>query len=194
MFNIFEHPWALLITAAIVAAAVWICIAVIPKKKLRWLWLLPLFIATTAPAIDGMVQTDIEKIALVIKKASKAVEKENSAAVDTLIAENYQDSIHKGKINLMRHCKAQLSQPLVQKNITRISSIDLTGPKATVTFNVRTVFDPQSFVYQSYKGQMLFKVEAELQKTGTEWLISRIEILTIDLQPAGWKDIRKFAY
>jgi len=194
MFNIFEHPWTLLMTAAIVSAAVWICIATIPKKKLRWPWLLPLFIATTAPALDRMVQTDTEKITLVIKTASFAAENENIAAIDAFIAENYQDSIHQSKFRLMRHCKAILSRPLVKKNITRISSIDLTGPKAAVIFSVRTVFDPHSFMYQSYKQQMLFKVQAELQKTNSKWLISRIEILNIDLQPAGWKDIKKFAY
>ncbi len=35
---------------------------------------------------------------------------------------------------------------------------------------------------------MLFKLEADLIKEADEWFFSRTEILTIDLQPAGWKN------
>jgi hypothetical protein len=92
----------------------------------------------------------------------------------------------------MAHCREILSEPLIEKNIKRTVSIDIQPPKATAIFTVRILFDKQSYVYQSFKSQMLTEVQADLQKQlDNRWLINRVELLKIDLQPADWQSIKK---
>jgi hypothetical protein len=81
-----------------------------------------------------------------------------------------------------------MSEPIFGKNIARIVSIELNPPNATVTFTVRVLFDPQSYVYQAYKQQLLAEVQADLRKqSDNQWLIRRIELLKIDFRPANWQ-------
>jgi len=190
MTNIFEQPWFLLIASVLVLIVLLIVRAVLPQKRHWWQWLVPLLIAAAAFGADFLVQTDIEKIKAVIKTATKAVEEENSAAIEQTISPDYRDSYHITKTRLISHCRARLAEPLIEKNITRISEINIQGTKATVVFTVRIVFDKRSHVYQSFKQLMLIKLQAQLQKQADgRWLISRSEILTIDRQPANWKRI-----
>lgn len=190
MSNIFEQPWLLLIAAVLLLIVLLIVRAVLPEKRHWWQWFVPLLIAAAAFGLDFLVQTDIEKITEVIKTASKAVEEENPAAIEPIISPDYSDSYHITKTRLISHCRARLAEPLIEKNITRISEINIQGSKATALFTVRIVFDKRSYIYQSFKQLMLIKIQAELQKQADgEWLISRAEILTIDRQPAKWKHI-----
>ena len=66
-------------------------------------------------------------------------------------------------------------------------SLDIKPSEATVVFTARVMFDPKGPVYE-YQKMMLFKLEANLTKENGEWFFSRTEILTINLQPAGWKN------
>jgi hypothetical protein len=134
----------------------------------------------------------LEKINAVINKGVKAVEEENTYAIEMIIADNYSDSYHSTKSALMSHCRAILSEPLIEKNIKRIVSLNIQPPKATAIFTVRILFDKQSYVYQSFKQQILTEVQADLQKQpDNRWLINRVELLKIDLHPAGWQAIEK---
>jgi hypothetical protein len=93
----------------------------------------------------------------------------------------------------MSYCRATLSRPLVEENITRIGKIEFSSPKttATATFTVRIRFDRESYIY-SFKREMFTRVQLNLQKEpDNRWLINRAEILAIDLQQAGWKDIKQ---
>ena len=192
MSNIFEQPWFLLIASVLVLIVLLIVRAVLPEKRHWWQWLVPLLIAAAAFGLDFLVRTDIEKIKEAIKTATKAVEEENPAAIEPIISTNYRDSYHITKTRLISHCRARLAEPLIEKNITRISEIDIQDTKATVVFTVRIVFDKQSYVYQSFKQLMLIKMNSELQKQADGgWLISRAEILTIDRQPAKWRHIMR---
>jgi hypothetical protein len=117
-------------------------------------------------------------VAFVISTGVKAVEEENPDAIETLIADNYRDSFHITKDDLMRHCRVVLAEPLIEKNIKRIRSIEISLPRATAVFTVRIIFDKRSYIYQSFKQQMFVKAQVDLQKqpNGT-WLITRTEIL-----------------
>ncbi len=80
----------------------------------------------------------------------------------------------------------------MEKNIKRIVAIDIQPPKATAVFTMRILFDKRSFVYQNFKQIMLTKLKLDLQKQlDNQWLITRAELLEIDMQPAGWKDIKQ---
>jgi len=189
MFDIFEHPWCLLIISVVAAFAVWVVGCLRTAKKLRLLWLVPILLAVAAFGVDRLVTTDREKITAVIKTATQAVEDEDAAAIEAVVSEDYRDSFHHNKKQMMRAMQARLSRPLVRKNITRIASLDVSGPRATAVFTIRILFDPQSYVYQTLKSQMLIKVQLDLKRIQDTWLISQAELVAIDLQPAKWKDI-----
>ena len=190
MSNIFEQPWTLLIAAVLVLIVLLIVRAVLPAKRRWWQWLVPVLVVAAAFGLDLLVQTDIEKIRGVINTGTEAVEEENLIAIEPIISPDYSDSYHISKTRLLSHCRARFAEPLIEKNITRVSQIDIQDTKATVVFTVRIVFDKRSYVYQNFKQLMLIKVQAELQKQQDgRWLISRSEILEIDRRPAKWQHI-----
>ncbi|MFZ0035714.1 MAG: hypothetical protein WAK60_12100 [Sedimentisphaerales bacterium] len=192
MFDVYEHPWGLITVAIVVSLVLLMFRSISPEKFRWWLWLLPALLVLAAFGLDFLVETDLEKINTVINTGVKAFEDENPDLIEPLIADNYTDSYHSSKSVLMAHCGELLSEPLIEKNIKRIVSIDIQPPNATAIFTVRILFDKQSYVYQSFKSQMLVKVQTDLQKQmDNRWLINRVELLEIDMQPAGWKYIEQ---
>ncbi|MFA5239913.1 MAG: hypothetical protein WC476_09455 [Phycisphaerae bacterium] len=186
MFNVFEQPWGLLIAAVVVSL-----ILLIFRHTIRWrLWVLPGLLVVAAFGFDYLVETDTEKIEAVIDTAVLAVQNENPEAIEPLIADNYSDSYHKTKDALMSSCRVMLSEPIIEKNIRRMVSLDVQPTKATAIFTVRILFDKDSDVSQSFKSQMVTKVKLDIEKEPDGgWLISRVELLAINLQPANWRGI-----
>jgi hypothetical protein len=146
-------------------------------------------IAASAFAFDYFVQTDVEKIQDTIAGLVKAAEKEDPEAIVPLVSNNYHDSFHQSKQALLENCRERLAEPIIEKNVLSIVSLDLKPPKATVVFTVRVVFDPKGPVYE-FRKMMIFKLQAQLGKEGDKWLLTRIEVLAIDLQPADWRHIQ----
>ena len=191
MFDIFEQPWTLL-TGAIIALLVLLIVrSISPEKRRWWQFVIPLFLAVAAFELDFLVQTDTEKINAVISAAVKAVEEEDCAAIQAIISDNYRDSFHNTKKALISHCSTQLSKPLIEKSYKTILAIDIHRPTAAAVFTARMLFDKRSYIYQSFKAQMVIKMKLELQKQpDNNWLIKRAEILELDRQPADWHHIR----
>ena len=191
MFNIFEQPWTLLVVAVLILPVLLMFRRIFPEKRYWWQLLLPPFLAVAAFGLDLLVQTDLEKINEVINTGIKAVEEENSAAIEVIISENYRDSYHNTKVDLMHYCRLMLSQPLVEKNKKLALAIEISPPTATATLTVLIAFDEQSYVYRDFKQFIPIKIELHLQKEPDKsWLINRSEILEIDRQPVKWKDVR----
>jgi len=192
MFDVFEQPWGLLTVAIIVLLILLMFRSIFPEKRHWWQLALPAFLALAAFGLDRLVQTDLEKINKVIDTGVKAVEEEKPHAIDAIISENYSDSYHRNKRTLILHAGRVLSEPVVEKNIKRILEINISPSKttATATFTVRVVFDKRSYVYRSYKRIVLAKVEINLQKKQGKWLINRVELLELDMQPVDWRHIR----
>ena len=186
MTNIFEQPWLLLIVAGVVFLGVAFFRDLLPPGRGWLFWLLPVFIAILAFAIDYLVQTDKEKIEAVLAKACRAVEGEDIRALGPLISNDYHDSVHPSKQALLNHFGERLSEPVIEKIVPAIVSLDIKPLEAKVVFTARVMFDPRGPVYE-YRKMMLFKLQADFTKERGEWLFSRTEILTIDLQPAGWQ-------
>ncbi len=191
MLNVYEQPIALLIAGAVLLLVVWIIQACLPDGRRWWLWLLPILVALTGLALDYCVQTDNENIRNIVRKISKAAEREDPNSIAPLISDNYRDSSHNTKNRLMKYCRWRLKPPLIKKNITRVSSLEFTSQTtATAVFTTRIIFDEQSIIYQSYKATALLKIQLQLHKTADKkWLIDQIELLEIDRIPANWKDI-----
>jgi hypothetical protein len=190
MFNIFEHPWGLIITAIAALLALLIFRSVKPEKRYWWQWLLPVILVAAAFGLDLLVQTNLEKIKAVLKTAVKAVEQENPDAIEAVISNNYRDSLHTTRDALIAHCRAKLSEPLVDKSFKTILEMDISPPTASVLFTVRLIFDKRSYIYRDFKPLMIVKAKLNLQKEQNEWFISRIEILEIDRLPAKWQNVR----
>jgi uncharacterized membrane protein len=192
MLDVCEQPWGL-VTVAIIALLVLLMVRrIFPEQRHWWQLALPAFLAAAAFGLDRLVQTDLEKINAVINTGVKAVEEENPDAIEVIISESYSDSYHETKKALMLHCRRRLSEPLVEKNIKRILEIVLSPSKTTAetTFTVRIVFDKRSYIYQSYKRIILAKLKVNLQKEQDKWLINRVELLELDMQPVDWRHVR----
>ena len=191
MFDIFEQPWGLLIIAVVTLPVLLMVRRIFPEKRHWWQLALPAFLAVAAFGLDWLIETDLEKINKVINTGVKAVEQEDPDAIEPIISEGYSDSYHRNKVALMRHCRRRLSEPLVERNIKRVREIILSPSKTTAeaTFTVRMVFDERSYVYQSYKREMVARVRVNLQKEQGKWLINQAELLELDRQPVNWRNI-----
>lgn len=187
MTNIFEQPWLLLIVAGVVFLTVAIFRDALPPKRAWVFWLTPVSIAIAAFAIDFLIQTDKEKIEDALARVCRAVERENIGAMQPLISKDYRDSVHPSKDALLNHFRGRLEEPIFEKIVPAIVSLDINPPDAKVIFTARVMFDPKGPVYQ-YQKMMLFKLEANLKKEDGEWFFDKVEILTINLQPAGWQN------
>jgi len=196
----------LFVIAVVVLLALLAFRRISPAKWRWWYFIIPLFLAVAAFGIDRLIQTDLEKIRAVIDRAEQAVKEENAAMLAGVISDSYRDSLHGSKETLMNSFKARFSEPLVEKTITRIASIDIEPSvlSATAIFTVRVVFEPQSYVYD-FKREALVKVELDLRKEParrqsqtevppskiTDWRIRRAELLELDLHPTNWRDVEQ---
>lgn len=199
MTNIYEQPWLLLAISAVALLVVFVIRAVFPQK-FKWLWLLPVLLAASAFAVDYFIDTDTEKVRVVIAKLVKAAEKEDAEAMMSRLCDDYRDSFHPSKQALLNNCRWWLSEPVIEKNVISIVSLKVEPPnarldspssarRAEAVFTVRVVFDPQGPVYELRK-MMLFKLRADLREERGGWCFSRVEVLEIDLQPADWRRIQ----
>lgn len=190
MFNIFQQPWTILVIAFITLDAIWFAGMFKTEKIKKWIWLTPLLIALLGFAIDFLIKTDREKINILINSVIKATQEENIPAIDAIIANDYHDSAHQTKRDLMRYCKRMLSAPFIEKNTKMGATLEITPPTAKATLTVMTRFDPNSFVYQNNIRIMIVKVELFMQKQPDKsWLIQQTELLEINKQPMTWRQV-----
>ncbi len=191
MFNFFEQPYTLIGAAVLVLFAMLTFRSVLPEKRRWWQLLVPALVVAAAFGLDLAVRTDLEKINAVIKTGIKAVEEENLVAIEAIIAEDYHDSYHNTKRDLMRHCRTRLSEPLVEKNKKRACLVQLSPPNATATLFATIFFEKDSYISVNYKAWLMVEVRLDFQEQPDKtWLINRIEILELDRQPTNWSQIR----
>ncbi len=191
MFDFFEQPYTLIGAAVLVLFGMLTFRSVLPEKRRWWQLLVPVLVAAAAFGLDFAVRTDLEKINAVINTCIKAVEEENCNAIEAVIADDYRDSHHNTKMDLMRHCRTELSKPLVQKSKKRACLVQLSPPKATATLFVTIIFEKDSYIAVNYKAWLMVQARLNFREQGDKtWLINRIEILEIDRQPTNWSNIR----
>ena len=190
MYNIFEKPWLLLITAVVALLIIYIIRAFKPEKIKRWHLLIPLIIAISAFAIDRFVQTDRENINSIIKSCIKASRNEDADTIETFVASDYHDSLHQSKQEILIYCRAIFSEPAIERFVKLNQSIELSSPKAKVLLKGFLFFDKESRFYKELKPAMALKLELGLKKyTNKKWLINRVEILEIDNQTIDWDNL-----
>ena len=191
MFNFFEQPWTLLGAAVLVLLGMLTFRGVLPEKRCWWQLLVPALVVAAAFGLDFAVETDLEKINAVINTGIEAVEEEDLVAIEAIIAEDYHDSHHNTKTDLMRHCRTQLSQSLVEKNKKRACLVQLSAPTATATLFATIFFEKNSYIAANYKAWLMVQARLSLQKQPDKtWLINGVEIIELDRQPVNWSQIK----
>lgn len=191
MFDFFEQPWTLIGAAVLVLFGVLTFRSVFPEKRRWWQMLAPAFIVAIAFVLDGIVQTDLEKINTIIDTGIKAVKEEDFRVVESILSDHYSDSYHRTKQHLLDHFKQVLSEPLIANHKSTGRLVDIKGLKATVVLFTTVTFEKNSRIAQNYTSFMMTKTKLALQKQSDEkWLLKRIEVLELNRQPANWGHIR----
>ena len=189
MWNIYEQPWTLLITAVILIPVVAVISVFIKSKYKSMIWLIPVLVAVAGPLIDFAVKTDREKILYVIDTGVKAVENEDCDSIAAIISDNYTDSANQKKTTLLSRCRSMLRPPAVDKIYDSIRDLQISGDTATADTLLRIFFDPQSY-YAEFSKILLVQVQINLKKNPEgKWLITGIEILAVNGQPSGWGSV-----
>ena len=190
MFDVFEQPWTLIAVSVLILFGILTYRSVLPEKSRFWQWLIPLFIFTSAFALDVFVKTDLEKINTVISKGMIAVDMLDYNTISSIISDNYRDRIHPSKQSLMEHCIRRLPDLKIEKNKKTALQVNLSENNATAHLFTITTFDKDSFIAQNYKPFVMGQFEITLNKQPDgSWLIIRVEIREIDKQSASWSDI-----
>ncbi|OHB64201.1 MAG: hypothetical protein A2168_02850 [Planctomycetes bacterium RBG_13_50_24] len=191
MFDFFEQPYTLIGAAILVLFGILTFRSFCPEKRRWWQLFIPVFLAVAAFGADMLVQTDTEKINSLIKTALTALQQEDCNAIEATIANNYSDSYHSTKIQLMEHCRKELSKSLVEKGKNMGLLINISDSNAKAILFAQIIFDKGSYISQNYKSFLLVKARLSLRKQPDKrWLISSIEILELDRQPTNWNHIR----
>jgi len=191
MFDFFEQPYTLIGLAVIVLFGLFTYRSVLPEKCSRRQWLIPLSVVALAFALDYSVKTDNEKVNALINAFMKAVQNEDPAAIEPLIAHDYQDSYHRTKPDLIARCRRTLADIHIRKNRIRSRLLEISPPTAKATIFATITFDQKSWVAQSYKPFLFFKGEVFFAKQpDSSWQITRINPLEVDKYPITWSQIR----
>ena len=189
MWNIFEQPWTLLVTAALLLLLVACIRPFVNEKYKRRLWLIPIFVAVMGLVLDFAVYTDREKIEDVLDNGVTAIENEDCDGIASIIANSYSDSIHSDKAGLIRSCRNILQPPMIEKNYASILDMNISGRSASVTMLNRIFFDEKSD-YVDFARLILVKVQIELEKgSDGNWLVRQTEILAVNNQPSQWEKV-----
>jgi len=162
------------------------------NERLAYLWLVPVFLCALAFGLDALVGTDKEKITAVIDKSIQAVEKEDAIAFAKTIAENYEDSFHKNKQDLISHFRRELYEPAIANNRKTHQQTDIKGDNATATVVIWTSFEPQGWVFEMGKTFLKTDLKVQLRKYDNKWLIYGAEILALDGYEADWTAIQNY--
>ena len=189
MTNIFENPWLLIIIAVSSFFIILIFHTILPEKKRKIYFLIPLIIASSGFALDYFYKTDSERITMTIDTAVKALENENPEALPPIISENYKDIVHYNKQHFIRRARSRLKPPLVEESIWTYldDGLKLKNNTATAKISLRVVLDPESQV--NYLRIMIIRATLTLQKQNSKWLISSSRIDELNHQPFNWKKI-----
>ncbi|MFC1635527.1 hypothetical protein ACFL5Z_11855 [Planctomycetota bacterium] len=191
MFDFFEQPWTLIGAAVLVLFGMLTFRSVFPEKRHWWQMLVPALIVAVAFGLDTIVQTDLEKINAVIDTGIKAVKEEDIKAVESILSERYSDSYHRSKQHFLDHFKRVLSEPLIANHKQTGRLVDIKQQQATVVLFTTVTFEKNSRIAQNFTSFLMTKTKLALRKQPDEnWLLTRIEVLELNRQPANWGHIR----
>ena len=90
----------------------------------------------------------------------------------------------------MAFCSDLLSQPLAERIKKLQEQITISVPEATAEVSLRVHLQPQN-VYATAGTLMFVKVKLDFaQPLYGKWLISSVELITVNNQPVNWGSVR----
>lgn len=187
---IFETPWPVLTAALIVLAVVVIIRQAWPDNRRWWQLVIPVILVASAFGLDYFFDTDYEKIESIIDSGIEAVVEQNVGQIDGIVSPDYSDSRHRSKASLMGFCRDLLSQPFVERIKRQQEQVTISVPEAEAEISVRLHLYPQN-PYSVGGTLMYVKMKLYLTRTAYgNWLISRIDIISINNQPLNWGSVQ----
>jgi len=190
MWNVFEYPFVGIGIGLITFLGFWIFRIVLPDKKRRWHYLVPLAIYIAAFAVSYFVQTDNEKILGVVNKGIKAFQERQVEPINQIIADDYSDSLHSSKTYIVAYCQGLFETAMVDKVTFLSRHTEIQNNTATLTLEAMVKFAEQSHIAQMGKPFLMLKAKLYFEKTiNKQWLIKSSEILELDRNPIDWNKI-----
>ena len=161
-----------------------------PDTRKLWHILIPIAIIAAGIGVERLVKTDFEKVTILLDTCTKAVARQDIAAIDPLLAPNYSDSCLNSKASAMEYARRWLGRPLIKSLKIHSAQIQINRPTAEINFVVILQIDQKSDFSEMAQLPLLVKAKLYLGRTaeGT-WLINRAELLEINNQPVKWSQI-----
>jgi hypothetical protein len=190
MFNFYQQPWTMVGIAIIVLFVILTYRSVVPEKKRAWQLLIPLLIVLAGFGIDRAVTTDKEKINDIIVSGINAVKTENFNSIDSYISDDYRDSYHRSKDQLISHVQGRLRMNEVEKAKKTNIVIMVNGNVAKVNLFMKIVLNQNSEIKQEFNISVVpMKIDLTFIKQNNKWLINCIELRSVNLQPVRWSEV-----
>ena len=189
MINIFQTPWLLVILGGISLVVITFVRQTWPDKQHWWQLPLPLIIAGAGFGADYLVATDYEKVETAIENVQQAAIDQQPETIAKYISEDYSDSVHRSKEQLIDFCRRRFNRPLAEK-IKTLNYIPQIGrTEATVELKLIVHLDPQSDYAMA--GNFISVEMVIYLKKGNDkgWLISGSSIVSINDQKMGWGSV-----
>lgn len=191
MWDVFEQPYLLLVSAVLAHMVVLVYRAIVPERQRPWQWLIPLALAGSAIGLDASVSTDTEMIQALVKDAVRAAQRQDISRISDCIAQDYSDSMHRTKGQLIDHIRSALvDNPMARLRVLGHNIGLIEGHKAVSMISVMANFKPDSLVAQTYRPIVFAIARLDLTKApSNRWLIRTIELTEVDKMPATWPQI-----
>jgi hypothetical protein len=189
MWNVTETPWLGLIVAGLAFGIVMMIRQAAPDKR-NWKQLaIPALIVAVTLGLDYFVRTDREKIVEVFRQARRMGVTKDFSSFNQIFWADYRDSRNRNREELRRFCEQSLAMTSVSS--VRVRSQELTIRDGTATGDIRLR------VWLHYRGEELdvqtpywVRLRGEfVRQPDGEWRIAGTEIVSVNDDPMGWKEI-----
>ena len=191
MFNIFQQPWTLIVTAIICLLIVLVFRALFVDKKRLWQLALPFVIVALAISLDLIVKTDYEKINSALNGAIDSFEAKRIDSIEQVLADDYTDAANSSKTLILAYFEGLFQIAPVRKISIMSKKIAIEESRAVFTAEVVVHFADESEFAKMGKSLMLIKGRFFLRKTDDKkWLIYSSELLELDRKSITWPQIK----
>lgn len=189
MYSIFQSPWVLIW----VAVAVWLVAAIVhvtvPQKKRRWHMVIPIIIFGAAFCTDHFVKTDREKIDTLIDAGIEATVAADVDAVESIIAGDYHDRVHRSKAAFMDTCREHFKRPVVESIKRSYYKVTINGTSAIVELNAVVHLLGQNSEVPAI-GMIPVKIKIECTRNSEKnWTVSSADLIEMNNNPVNWNNI-----
>jgi hypothetical protein len=186
MFNPLETPWLLLIIGIItLAIGSFIRNNVSPRKGLLLIGA-GLLLAAAAFGVEYAFQTDNEQVHGLIYTCRTAIVENKPGLIGPCISEQYRDSMHLNKANLIGDAERIIRMAGINKIRFQTITPRFSGNSARVDFKAAVFMDPQK---SAFAAGGLFFVEMTIafqKENNTSWLITSSEVVSVNDERTGW--------